>query len=109
MSTRQDVVTCLTELGDLLSPSANQPSTLAGRMAWPALSRFESAQAGWAYEATWEVWVVLPGDDPAARDTWFEAHAVDIAEALRPCLLVDTIERTVFGELPAALFTGRSE
>lgn len=109
MSTRQDIVDCLTTLGELVSPSLNRPATLGARMAWPRVASYEAAEAGWSYEATWQVQVVIPGDGPTAQDTWFEDNAVDIAQALRPALLVESIERTTDGGLPVAVFTGRSE
>jgi hypothetical protein len=109
MSTRDDVVTALAGLGGLVFPSVSQPDSVSARAAWPTLPRFESANAGWNYEAVWEVWVILPGDDAKARDLWFEDNAVDIALALRPVLLVESIERSAVGDLAAAVFTGRSE
>jgi hypothetical protein len=112
VTTREDIAAALTASG-LVVGSPYRPKALAPGQAWPGIPRLEATEAGWAYLATWRVYVVLPTVDEQARAMWFDDHARDLIDALRSVLFVDSIEvdaiSTDAGDIPVAVITGRSE
>jgi hypothetical protein len=91
--------------------SEKRPRSIKPGCAWPLLQGLERGSAT-AFESTWRVVVVLPGNEEKASD-WFDEHHEAIAEALEEFGYVERIEpglvATDAADLEAMILTVRRE
>jgi hypothetical protein len=97
---------------DGISGFASRPAVMLEGNAWPQW-RGSAYGGGRHYIDTWNVLVVMPGQDDVTADGYADEHAEAITAALRPLLFIDSIApaeiTTEAGTMLALLFTGRSE
>lgn len=107
MTTRLEIAIALTG-SEVVAGTEFRPNVINAGCAWAQMAS-KDRDAGSAYITTWSIWVILPGDEPAAA-AWLDTNFDAIDDALRAVVFVDRLEIVSVPEgLFAALITARSE
>jgi hypothetical protein len=85
---------------------AYPPASPTAGDAWPKWSGGEAVAPG-TFETTWQIVVLLPGNDDAARDTWINAHLGLLCDALAADVWVVSVEPGTHNDSPALMLNSR--
>lgn len=107
-ATRQAIADALNGVDGIHGYPA-RPDTVSEGDAWPQWGGAEPKAYAW--EDSWNVFVVMPQQDDVTADRFADRHRQAIADALRPVIYVDRVQPVKIdvsgGSMYAVMFTGR--